>query len=97
MNSKHCFYSVISLLIFIINIIIYRNKRCLPVIAVYNIRCKINIPYHFKHGSVEKYETFTVIVESIKTVSHVIIFIINKIICNIILYCGKNTAVLLSP
>ena len=96
-DSEYSFYILIALLITIKYVIIYRYKSRLPIISVDDIRLEVDISQQFKHSTGEEDKSLCVIIKSVQTVSHKVIFIIEKIICNAVFNAHKNSAVLISP
>ena len=77
--------------------VVNRHKRGLPVICVNNIRHKSGKKEAVHNSLAEKGVSLTVIIISVETVSVEIIFVIDKIICYVILYELKESAVEISP
>ena len=85
------------MLIFVVGLIINGNKGGLPVVAVYYLRLPVDVPDKLHYRTGEENKALAVVIEAVKTVSCVVIFVIQQIICHVVCMTLENAAVLLSP
>ena len=77
--------------------VIKRHERRLPVVAVDNIRLKVEVRQHFKHGTGEKRKALGIVVMAVKPMALKIILVVNQVINHVARVCFKHTAVLPAP
>ena len=96
-DSEHGLDILIAVLIFVVGLIINWNKGGLPVVAVYYLRLPVDVPDKLHYRTGEENKALAVVIEAVKTVSCVVIFVIQQIICHVVCMTLENAAVLLSP
>ena len=76
----------------------YGNKPGLPIVAVQNVNRKIfNMQNAFKNRLGEKGKAFSVIIVPVNSAAAKIVFVVDEIIGDAVVPCGKKSAVKLAP
>ena len=68
------------------------RQRALPVVRVKDIREEVDCPHHLEDRSAEECESFAVVIASVEFLALEIIFVVEKIEGDTVLYGAPNSA-----
>ena len=78
-------------------IVINRNKRCLPVVGVDNIGMEVDIGQHLKDRAREERKALCVVIVTVKGAALEVILVVDEVVGAVIPARPEQTAVLMSP
>ena len=96
-DREHIAYAPHIVVVLIVYVVIDRDKGCLPVVGIDDIRLYFEVFQHLKNGSREERVSFGIVVISVQTeVTLEVILIVDEIVFYPVEGGGENTAVLYS-
>ena len=78
-------------------VIIYRNKRGLPVVAVDHVRLPVQIRQDLEHSLGKVGKALGVVIFAVDLTAGKVIFVVNKIECHAVRLIAEDAAVLVAP
>ena len=98
MYGEHGFYSTEFRITVIKHLKEHRNKSGLPVVAVKNVRGEVtHVANALEYRHRKECEAFAVVVVAIYAAAAEIIFVVDEIVDDAVLFCGEQSAVELAP
>ena len=96
-NRKYRLDAVVPGTIAVMNTVINRNQRSLPVVAVDDVRLVADCRKHIQYGAAEERKTLRVVIFAVNLSALEIVFVVNEVVGDAVLLQTENAAVLIAP